>query len=222
MKYDMMKRSVVTRVMDAFYGYSECVNKEYEGFRKENIYWYSDRDRFVGRFFKKYIGKYICLMDFEVFAYKYNNVFYTENPESVYSASRNERYNQGEPMTRAVKKYLHIGGFRAVNEMYGHGYIEMACTDTFNNSFNVRIDQENLCSLQFKEITADEFESIAKMFSDDRDDIPFNVTRYLNYDEMKKRKIKGKDIVKETVIVMAKDREMAAKMVTNAVEAEPI
>ena len=74
----------------------------------------------------------------------------------------------------------------------------------------------------FGGITADDFESVAKMFSDDRDDIPFNVTRYLNYDEMKKRKIKGKDIVKETVVVMAKDREMAAKMVTNAVEAEPI
>ena len=229
MKYDMLDRSAVVRVLDAFYGHSMCINKKYEKFRKVNESWYSDRDRFTGRFFKKYVGKYICIADVRIIGYRCANDdnfnyagIYMVPPHSVYSSEFRENiFNRGEPITRVSKKYLFIAGFRAVNEMDGRGYIEMFCRDPLETEFSFRVDGSNLARLQFKEISQDEFESVARLFRDDREDIPFKVRRFMDFDEMKQRKIKGKKFAEETVIVMAKDADCAAKKTSNVLSVEP-
>lgn len=52
-----------------FEAHSLFINKKYEAFKSKDNYWSSDRDRFVGRFFKKYLGKFFILIDKEVIGY---------------------------------------------------------------------------------------------------------------------------------------------------------
>ncbi len=223
MKYDMIPRDVVSRVMDTFYGHSCCINNAYKAFRKDGDIDDSDRDRFVGRFFKKYVGRFICFMDKEIIASTYNGYVCSTDPVSVYRAGRKgDICNVVEPLFRIKKRYLCIYGFYAVNEMYGRGYVEMKCIDTFGDRFNVRLDVNNLNNMQFREITKSEFISVSQLFADDREDVPFKVTRYLDYDEMKSRKLKGGTLVTETIEVMAKDIEEASKKVTNVHTVVPV
>ena len=223
MIYDMLSSDTVKRVWKAFQAHSECINKKYEKFKGENTYWTSDRERFVGRFFRKYTGRYIAFMDQQIIGYTIGNSSYYHEPTSVYmdKAWKNST-NQGEPVYRRQKKYLYVAAFRAVNELYGPGHIEMCCTDTYGNPFNVYLGESSLRSVQFKEIPQQEFEDVARLFLDDREDIPFRVTRYLTCDEIKERKIKEDGLVKETVEVMARDMREAAKKVVNAIEVERI
>ena len=72
--------------------------------------------------------------------------------------------------------------------------------------------------IQFKEIAKKDFDRVAKLFQDDRSEITFIATRYLTWDEMKKRKIKGSEPVKEDVKVMAKDMQDACKKLTNVID----
>jgi hypothetical protein len=75
--------------------------------------------------------------------------------------------------------------------------------------------------MQFREISDEEFDRMAELFRDDRDDRAYKVTRYLSADEMKARKKSlRKGPVKETVTVMAKDSEAAYKKCTNVIEVE--
>lgn len=75
MKYDMLDKESVKRVLDTFEAHSLFINKKYEAFKSKDNYWSSDRDRFVGRFFKKYLGKFFILIDKEVIGYydEYND-----------------------------------------------------------------------------------------------------------------------------------------------------
>ena len=223
MRYDYLPHDTAKRVLDAFYGHDMCINKAFEKFRNPDTYWSSDRERFVGKFFKKYAGKHIVIIDREIIGYNYNNFFSFCNPLSVYSTENKEHYFNGEAVIRKSRKYLAITGFRAINEMYGRGYIEMSCYDVFGNKFGYRIDQYTLSKLQFRELTEAEFKSVADLFTDDRDDLPFKVTRFITRDEAKEKKIKVKrgEIPRETVTVYAKDDSDAMKMVENAVEAVP-
>ena len=127
----------------------------------------------------------------------------------------------GEPVCRRNKKYLYLSYLRAVNEMYGQGFIEMECSDVFGDRFSIRLDYVTLRHIQFKEISEEEFNRVAGLFVDDRDDMEFLVTRYLSYEEMKKkRKSTRKGLVKEQVTVMAKDGDEAMKKVENAIDVE--
>lgn len=223
MKYDMIPRDVVSHVMDTFYGHSCCINHDYKAFRKDGDIDDSDRDRFVGRFFKKYVGRFICIIDREIIAGTYNGYVFAANPVSVYRVgSMGDSLNVVEPLFRVKKRYLRIYDFRAVNEMYGSGFVEMLCIDAFGDRFDVRLDVNNLNSLQFREITESEFAAVSQLFVDDREDVPFKVTRYLNFDEMKSRKLKGDTLVKETIEVMAKDIDEASKKVTNVHTVVPV
>lgn len=223
MIYDMLPYETVKRVWKAFQAHSECINKKYEKYKSVDTYWTSDRERFVGRFFRKYTGRYIAFMDQQIIGYTIGNSSYYQEPTSVYmdKAWKNST-NQGEPVYRRQKKYLYVAAFRAVNELYGPGHIEMCCTDTYGNPFNVYLGESSLRSVQFKEIPQQEFKDVARLFLDDREDIPFRVTRYLTCDEIKERKIKEDGLVKETVEVMARDMREAAKKVVNAIEVERI
>lgn len=225
MKYDMLSQGTVERIWNTFTGHDNCINKKYgECTGTEERSW-SDRDRFVSRLFKKYANKYIVFIDkqtvgYMTVGYQSDTYFYFQEPESVYKPHYGERdyCNHGEPIIRAQKKYLLVDGFRAVNEMYGQGFIEMSCTDVFGDKFAVRLDYNNMRHIQFKEIAKQAFDRVAKLFQDDRSEITFIATRYLTWDEMKKRKIKGSEPVKEDIKVMAKDMKEACKKLTNVID----
>lgn len=221
MKYDMLSRETVKRVWDTFQSYNEGINQMYKSFALDGDYDLSDRDRFVNKFFNKFCGKYIAFIDVQKIGAKIDSFAYFQHPESVYAPMYGERdYTiKGEPITRVQKKYLCIDGFRAVNMRYGYGYIEMSCTDMCYNKFSVQLDYNNMRHIQFKEITKKEFERVSKLFQDDRSEIPFIVTRYLTWEEMKRRNlIDGTEPVKEDVKVMAKDMLEASKKLENIVE----
>lgn len=127
------------------------------------------------------------------------------------------------------KRFLQISGFRAVNELYGVGYIEMSCQDERGNEFKVRLDHNNMMRIQFKEISKMEYDGVAKLFADDRDDRPYKVKRYFVNKEVKVRKVKGQvvqkikeHVVTEEVEVMAKDIDAASKMLPNTISVERI
>lgn len=219
MKYTLLNSKVVERICDAFYGHSECINDKYNAFSNGNTCIYSDRDRFVKKFFSKHVGKHIVLADKEIIGYAEENFMYTTECTSVYSSSiKSNAYNRGKPLYRHVKKFLAVRGFHAINEMYGSGYIEMDCWDVFGNPFSIRLDSDTLRNIQFREITEEVYNSVAGLFTDDRDDIPFNVTRFLDYEEIKKKHLtRSKTLPQETVSVMAKDADEAMAKVRNAI-----
>lgn len=233
MKYDMLPYKTVERVWDTFQAHSACVNGKYEAFKGKD-YWYSDRERFVGRFFKPYVGKYIAFIDKLVVGYmsEYGgHAFYHScHPQSVYS---NEYYRswgaRGEPLFVSQKRYLCITGFQAVNELYGLGYIEMSCLDERGGDFKVRLDHNNMTRIQFKEISEAEYSGVMRLFEDDRDDRPFKVKRYFVHKEVKERKVKGQvvqkikeHVVTEEVEVMAKDIDAASKKLPNTISVERV
>lgn len=224
MKYEMLSRATVKRITDTFYSYSYCINEHYASFRKEHEEWMSDRDRLVGRMAKKFIGKYFVLADKEIIAESYENCVFAVEHESVYSKKPDYHINQGKPIIRTIRKYLHIVNVRSENEMYGKGgYICLECYDTFDNLVKIRCDYNNLVSLQFREITKQDFDAVVSVFEDDRDPIDFKVTRYMDYDEMKAKFPKRKrfdHLMKETVVVKAKDAHDAYSSVKNAIEVE--
>ena len=223
MKYDMLSRETAHRIWDTFAGHPIIINEKYRSFVSEDNYWYSDRDRMVGRMEKLFKGRYFVLADKELFAINYNGYLYTVDRKSVFASGKRDGYMQGDPVYRRMKRYLVIVGVRAVNEMYGHGFVEMSCMDVFDNQFGIRLDQSTLEAIQFKEIGKDEFESVKQLFADDRDEMQFKVTRYLTWDEIKKKKkTRCKGPVKDTVIVTARDHQEAGEKVVNAVDAELI
>ena len=204
MKYDMLTHETINRVWDTFLGHDACVNEKYETFKGEKTYWYSDRDRFVGRFFKKYIGKYIAFIDREIIGCSMDNYFFPSAPQSVYSNEYHKSWgcNRGEPVIRVQKKYLVITGFTAINEMYGHGYIEMSCVDSMGYDIRIRVDHNNMLRFQFKEISESEIKE-------------------RNTKNGKTKKIK-EHLVQEQTTVMAKDIDEARKVLTNTINVEPI
>ena len=220
MKYTLLDSKVAGRICDAFYGHSEYINEKYNAFAKAT-YTCSDRERFVNKFFSKYIGKHIVLADKEIIGYASDNFMYASECVSVYSSSAKPNiYNRGKPLYRRIKKFLVVRGFTARNEMYGSGYIEMNCWDVFGNPFCIRLDSYTLDQIQFREITEEAFNSVAGLFTDDRDEIPFKVTRFLDYEEIKKKHLtRSKALPQETVSVMAKDAEEAMGKVKNAIAA---
>lgn len=225
MKYDMLQRSVAKRILDAFYGRSFFTNKKYEGYRKVNKYWNSDRERFAGRFFKQLEGKYFALMDIEIVAFTDGNyATWLDTPQSVFGDDSQVYYfpNGGTPVKKAVKKFLRVDYVHAENEASGDGYVAVGCHDHLGNNFRLRINKWTLPKFQFKEITQDEFDAVAAVFQDDRDTRPFKVTRYLTVEEMKERGLfeGSSGAIKETVIVDAKDADDAYTKLSNTIEAE--
>lgn len=220
MKYTMLDSEVVERICKAFYEHSEFINDKYNGFAKGNKISYSDRDRFVKKFFDRYIGKYIVLVDKELIGYVGDLFAYVSDHQSVYSSKTKLDTCSiiGKPLYRSVKKYLRVSRFSAMNERYGSGYIEMVCGDIYGAVFYMRLDGNNLHRMQFREITEEEFNGIADLFVDDREDVPFKVTRFLTYEEIKKKHLtRSKTLPQETVSVLAKDAEEAMGKVSNAI-----
>lgn len=234
MMYDMLPYETVKRVWGTFQAHSACINKKYEQFKGKDTYWSSDRDRFVGRFFRKHVGKCIAFTDKLVRGYKSEydgHAFYSScSPKSVYSAEYSRSWGvNGEPLFMSQKRYLCITGFQAVNELYGLGYIEMSCLDERGGDFKVRLDHNNLLRIQFKEISEAEYSGVMRLFEDDRDDRPYKVKRYFVNKEVKERKVKGQvvqkvkeHVVTEEVEVMAKDIDEARKMLPNTISVERI
>lgn len=236
MKYDMFKKEDIKRVLDAFDAHDLIINKKYEAMKKsKDNYWHSDRDRFVGRFFNKYKGKFFILINKEVIGHADtvdNHSFFNFcDPESVYSSEyKNTFYRyRGEPIIRVTKKYLCVSYFGSVNTSACSGYIEMNCYDIFGDRINFRLDYDMLSQMQFKEIPEEEFNRAASFFSDDRDEQEYQVTRYLTDEELKARKNKRKGLIKvcrglakEVVTVMAKDSDLAMKKCTNAIEVHKV
>ena len=144
--------------------------------------------------------------------------------KSIFSSDyvHGESYHHGDAIMCTSRKYLHINGIGVTNTMYGDGYITVSCTDVFTNRVTLYLCPWNLGYLQYRESSADEFNSVAALFNDDRDEIPFEVRRMLTMEEMEERRIKAKrkrikvESVWETV--MARDSSEAMKKVENAIE----
>lgn len=231
MKYDMLSLETVRRIWDAFQKHDAYINEKYNNFKGKDTYWSSDRERFVGRLFKKYKGRYIAFIDKLVVGYMIKNSSCVCDPKSVYS---NKYYHtsivsNGDTIFNVQKLYLKVLGFRAVNEMYGCGFIEMSCEDFMGNVINIRVDHNNMLRFQFKEISKLDFDSVARLFDDDRTEIPFKVTRAFMYEEVNERKVKGKTVKnvkeflkKEDVTVMAKDIEEARNILPGTISVERI
>lgn len=211
MKYDMLKLSDIRRVLDVFYGHTNYVNERYS---KDNVC-ISDRDRFVSRFFRKYVDRYIILIDREVIAYRFENRLLICEPSSIYSKGFDCCPAGATPVYRNTKKFLHVKGFSAVNSMRGIDYIEMNCYDMVGNSLGFKLDHNNLMKMQFREILKSEFEMWAMLFRDDREPIPFNVTRFVEVEVMNNRRRKNTEFKKEVTTVMARDEDEARNMMTN-------
>ena len=75
MKYDMLSLETVRHIWDTFQEHDACINDKYNKFKGKDTYWSSDRERFVGRLFKKYEGRYIAFIDKLVVGYKRKNFF---------------------------------------------------------------------------------------------------------------------------------------------------
>ena len=231
MLYDMLPLETVRKVWDRFLGHSACNNQKYLDFKGTGTFWKTDRERFVGRLFRKYAGKHIILIDKQIVGYSYDNhVAINDEPVSVYSNSHNTTWGVPveEPLLRVQRRYLHINGFQAINELYGLGYIEMSCTDALGNLFKLRLDHNNMLRLQFKEITELEYQAVARMFEDDRSDRAYKVTRYLMPEEIKQRKTKDgirkkvtTHLIEEQTIVKAKDIDEARIVLANTIKVEP-
>lgn len=215
----MLKVSTVERVWHAFYSLSMCNNDRYISFRGKDNYWYTDRERFVGRFFKRYVGRYIAFMDKECIGTLIGNSLFFREPESVFKPSRNNisDVNGGKSIFGCKKRYLKINGFYAINEMYGDGFIEMRCEDATGCNFNVRLDHNNMLRLQFKEIGITEFNAVKALFQDDREPMQFNVRRFVTVEVQKGRK-KETRIVDETTTVLARDASEARESMTNVLD----
>lgn len=230
MKYDMLSLETVRRIWDKFQEHHGYINEKYNKFKGNDTCWSSDRERFVGRLFKKYELRYIAFIDKIVVGYIVNNLSCVCDPKSVYSNKYYKYWSvQGDPIFNVQKLYLKVLGFEAVNEMYGCGFIEMACEDFMGNVINIRVDYNNMLRFQFKEISKLDFDSVARLFDDDRTEIPFKVTRAFMYEEVKERKVKGKTvkkvkefIKKEDVTVMAKDIEEARNILPDTISVERI
>ena len=69
--------------------------------------------------------------------------------------------------------------------------------------------------MQFREILKPEFEMWAMLFRDDREPIPFNVTRFVEVEVMNNRRRKNTEFKKEVTTVMARDEDEARNMMTN-------
>ena len=227
--YRMIPHDTLKRIWDAFVAHDNSINRKYEAFRKENQYWWSDRDRLVGRFFAKYAGRYIVLADREILGTMQGNFSFRCDGKSMFSPEYGREWMHGvpgKPIVTTSRKYLHIGHFSAVNEPYGYGYIMMHCLDVFGNNVDLRLDWGTMKDMQFREISEEEFRSVASMFTDDRDDIPFKVQRFLTPEESKERarNTKGRrrgrtaKLEEEVVTVMARDAKEALGKVTNAVD----
>lgn len=231
MKYNMIPRPVVEKMWNLFQDHSYFKNEKYKEITKKPDYSCSDRDRFVVRFFKPYVGKYIVLVNKDEIGRRMtatgNAYAWTgDEPVSCYSRKAYTRgYFQGKPVYRVNRKYLYVYRFENVNEAYGQGYICMSCQDTLGNTFDVVLSHNNLQDIQFREITEEDFKAVADLFTDDREPVPFKVTRYLNYEEMKSRRLltkyrKEKTLLTETVVVPALDVSDACTKVTNVKEVE--
>lgn len=227
MKYDMLTPETARRYWDLFEKHSRCINEKYSTFSETHRDdRYSDRDRFVKRIVPKLVGKYFALADAEIIGYCYSwndtNFYSAADPHSVYSPKVKDYWKKGDPIRRHIKKYYSIAGLSAVNEMYGPGYISLRCYDVFGNSVDIKLDEYNMSRMQFKEITAKEFGAVVSLFEDDRDSREYLVTRYLTDEEMAKRHLKRKRVVKEEVVVMARDAEEARNKLSNTLNAEAI
>ena len=220
-KYFMLPSKKVERLMDTFLEHRPCINEKFEAIKSKDNPCISDRDRFVYHYFNRFIGKYIQIMDRVVIGWHETAThdikrMWICNPTSMYDAHFKE-VGAASPIIRHQKKFLFIRGFSAINTMYGSDYVEMQCFDLFNNSFKFRIDHNNLLYLQFKEITELEYNMMANLFSDDRENIPYKVERFIQttVNPSDKRKKPKTIIVKEELTVMAKDEIEARHSTTN-------
>lgn len=225
MKYEMIPSKTVKRLWDAFTDLPMANNEHYMSFRTQNQYWYTDRDRLVGRLLAKYTDRYIVLIDRTILGYTMDGFLSQCDPVSIYDPHPHEYHYGGKPLIATSRKYLHITHFSAVNTMYGSGYIAMATQDHLGQPFPVRLDYETLRQLQFREITKEEFDSISELFSDDREPIPFRVTRIIPFQELKARRLltkarRSREMLQETVTVQARDPREAYSITENAISVD--
>lgn len=226
MNYKMFSIPEADRFWNKFINHNNIVNEKYKTFCSEENKDRSlcDRDRFVEKFFKKYIGKYISVID-KVFTgtiskYGNNSYYYLDlvKPVSIYSMDYDDMNidYSGDLLIHPKKNYYRIQYVRNQNMIYGSGYIEISAMDIMGNTVSWKCNQNFIRNFQFRFITEQEFNHIANFFKDDRDLIPFTGKRILGFKEMVEKKLCRKNCainkiptVYEDVETLAVDRDDA-------------
>lgn len=210
MKYELLTTQEADRFWNKFLSHDRTVNEKFATFcSKENADRYlCDRDRFVEKFFKPYIGKYIAAIDKictgSMNTYDENHhYFYAIKPVSIYSFEYDklDSFNfTGTKLIRPRKNYFRINYAANHNEMYGNGgYIEIRAEDVIGNTVSWKCDRDFIRNFQFKIISEDEFRHISDFFKDDRDLIPVVGQRILMFYEMVERKLCRKNCAQDKI-----------------------
>lgn len=215
MRYKSFKHVDLARFFKVYDSYSCFIDNKWESIRSEFTYTSSERERFVDKFFHKYIGKYIVLIDKVLTAtirkYGDNTFFSSITPVSKYSADFDRLHYGGDKEIIVNKKmYLHIENFINHNKMYGGSYITMECTDVMGNHHSYKFDMNNLAYAQFEFIDKKDFDAISSMFLDDREDEEYEAERYLSYEEMVAGKYIRKNCsIKKIPMITVKEKVVA-------------
>lgn len=181
-----------------------------------------DRDRFVEKFFKKYIGKYIAVID-KVFTgtiskYGNNSYYYLVKPVSIHSTDHDDTNinHPGEPPTNPKKNHHRIQHARNHNMMYGSGYIEISAMDVMGNTVSWKCNRNFISNFQFRFTTEQEPNHTANPPKDDRDPTPPTGKRIPGPKETAEKKPRRKNraakktpTVYEDVETLAVDRDDA-------------
>ena len=104
MKYEMIPSKTVKRLWDAFTDLTMANNEHYMSFRTQNQYWYTDRDRLVGRLLAKYTDKYIVLIDRTILGYTMDGF---RNDVRDYMNNNIAAHFKYTPIRQILKKYIY-------------------------------------------------------------------------------------------------------------------
>lgn len=229
MRYSTLTSKQANKIWDAYCNHHMYINKKYQTFcnSPEDNEFVTDRVRFVNKFFSRFVGKYVILMD----RIKYGTKFTDRerkyvsiaccDANSIYAMKNGfEGHEWGcEDLIHFRRVYLHIVGFESVNTEYGQGYIAVYCDNIYGERIKYRMEYNMLYRMQWREITEMEYTVLSAFFTDDRENVRYTSNRYLMYDEMVQRKIIRKNAakniptIKEPVEVYARDRDDAVSMI---------
>lgn len=210
MKYELLTTQEADRFWNKFMCHDKTVNEKFMTFcSNENAdRSLCDRDRFVEKFFKPYIGKCIAAID-KIFSGSMNtcgenqHYFHMIKPLSIYSMEYDklDTFNfTGTKIIYPRKNYFRIHYAANHNLMYGDGgYIEIRAEDVIGNMVSWKLDRHFLRNFQFKLISEEEFRHIADLFKDDRDMIPIVGQRILLFNKMIERKLCRKNCAQDKI-----------------------
>lgn len=201
MIYNMFDEHVYSKFLELFNKKSTYLNEKYE--KVANLgYSITDAERFLNRVCRKYIGLNICIIDKVVTATKtaYKNydgkveafINHLGKQISWYSTDSDEfQYISTDNLWIFPKKrYLSITNISACNKMHGGAYIVMTTKDIITGDVHCyRLDSRFFRHIQYTMVDEQMVLMLSTLLNDDREDIEFEVSRRMTFDEMVSAKL---------------------------------